>query len=385
MLRRTLLATTAGALGATAPPARQYRAAVIGHTGHGNYGHGLDVVWQAFPNIEVVAVADANEAGLAQAVARSKARRGYRDYREMLRREQPDLVSIGPRWLDQRAAMVEAAAEARAHIYLEKPFARDPAEADRIVAAVRRAGVKLQIAHQMRCSPFTRRVQELIAGGAIGRVHELRARGKEDRRAGGEDLMVLGTHLFDMLRIFAGDPRWVSAHVTQDGAELAPSHVHQATEPIGPVAGNQIAATFAFDGGLHAAFASRAAATTHELRFGLQILGDQGAIFLPMGIYPAGQPYLLRAAAWLSLDGRSWEKIAPAPEPSGLLGGPSLLANAFMVQDLLAAIEQDRKPICNEDDGRWTIEMVCGVYAAQLSGGRVAFPLRNRAHPLGHP
>jgi len=36
----------------------KYRVAVIGRTGKGNYGHGLDVVWQALDNIEIVAVAD---------------------------------------------------------------------------------------------------------------------------------------------------------------------------------------------------------------------------------------------------------------------------------------------------------------------------------------
>ena len=52
--------------------------------------------------------------------------------------EKPDLVGIGPRWLDQRVAMVTAAAEAGAHIYTEKPFAKTPAEADRMVEAFKR-------------------------------------------------------------------------------------------------------------------------------------------------------------------------------------------------------------------------------------------------------
>ena len=50
---------------------------------------------------------------------RCRAARGYRDYREMLSKEKPDLVSIGPRWTDQRRDMVTAAAEAGAHIMLE--------------------------------------------------------------------------------------------------------------------------------------------------------------------------------------------------------------------------------------------------------------------------
>ncbi len=382
MNRRTVVAAALGALGAQAAQGRKYRAAVIGHTGHGNYGHGLDVVWQAFEGIDVVAVADADEAGLAKAVVRSGARRGYRDYREMLRKERPDLVSIGPRWLDERLAMVEAAAEAGAHIYMEKPFARDLGEADRMAAAVRRAGIKLQLAHQMRCSPFTRRVQELVSGGAIGRIQEIRGRGKEDRRAGGEDLMVLGSHLCDMMRIFAGDPKWVSAHVTQDGEELAQRHVKQAGEPVGPVAGNQIAAMFGFDGGVHGYFASKACTTTHELRYGMQIVGEKGVIFLPMAIYPDGQPLILRSAAWLPVEGQGWEKLEPAGGTQVFRGGNALIANALMVEDLLQSIERGRKPLCSEEDGRWTIEMISGVYAAQKGGKRVPLPLADRRHPL---
>ena len=41
-------------------PKKTYRVAVIGRTGKGNYGHGLDRVWTEIPNAQVVAVADEN-------------------------------------------------------------------------------------------------------------------------------------------------------------------------------------------------------------------------------------------------------------------------------------------------------------------------------------
>ena len=49
--------------------ANEYRVGVIGSTGRGNYGHGLDTVWREFPKTKVVAVADDNRDGLAKAVA----------------------------------------------------------------------------------------------------------------------------------------------------------------------------------------------------------------------------------------------------------------------------------------------------------------------------
>ena len=54
------------------------RAAIIGHTGHGEYGHGLDTVWSVFDSVEVVAVADPDDQGRAEAQQRSGAQRGLR-------------------------------------------------------------------------------------------------------------------------------------------------------------------------------------------------------------------------------------------------------------------------------------------------------------------
>jgi predicted dehydrogenase len=385
MNRRFFLTSALSAATALAGPAKKYRVAVIGHTGRGNYGHGIDVVWNAFERMEVVAVADADAAGREAAIQRIRAKRGYADYREMLRKEKPDLVGIGPRWLDQREGMVIAAAEAGAHIYTEKPFARSPAEADRMVEAVRRNKVKLQIAHQMRTAPYTLRAKALIDAGEIGSIQEIRVRGKEDRRAGGEDMMVLGSHLFDMLRYFLGDPEWVVSHVTANGKEITPKDVRQPTEPLGPVAGTQISAMFAFKGGVHGYFASRAADQTDPLRFGTWLYGTKGVLFLPNAIYPDGGLYLLRSPAWLPDERHRWERIEAKPDISGqgiTVSTEREIANALMVADLVRAIERDGKPCCNEDDGRWTIEMIHGIYQAQRTGDRVTFPLQARNHAL---
>ena len=39
----------------------EFRVAILGSTGRGDYGHGLDSIWQKFSNCEVVAVADPDE------------------------------------------------------------------------------------------------------------------------------------------------------------------------------------------------------------------------------------------------------------------------------------------------------------------------------------
>ncbi|MEZ5365811.1 MAG: Gfo/Idh/MocA family oxidoreductase [Bryobacterales bacterium] len=382
MRRRSFLAAGL-AFAARASAAKTYRAAVIGHTGRGNYGHGLDTVWRAFPQVEVVAVADAgaDTSALAAAKERTGAQRTYSDYREMLAKEKPDIVSIGPRHMDQRVAMVSAAAQAGAHIYCEKAFAENLEDADRMVEAVQKAGVKFQLAHQMRMSPFVREVARLVRDGQIGVIQEVRGRGKEDSRAGGEDMMVLGSHILDDFRIFLGDPQWVFAHVTHDGEELDRKRRTPTREPVGPTAGREIAAQFAFARGVHAYFASKQNDQTHPDRFGVHIYGSRGVIFLPNAIYPNGRPSILRSLSWHPEDQIGWEPIEVAFTPPP--GVPDHdLANALMALDLIDAIEQNRKPACSEVDGRWTIEMISGIYGSQLAGKPLRFPLDERRHPL---
>src|ERR1700674_5022413 len=119
MNRRNFLQMSMATL-AGVQTARRYRVALVGDTGHGNYGHDWDLAWTSFPHVEVVAVADPDEAGRRKAMQRSHARTGYTDYRKMLSVEKPEIVTICTRWLDQREPMVTAAAEARAHVLMEK-------------------------------------------------------------------------------------------------------------------------------------------------------------------------------------------------------------------------------------------------------------------------
>src|SRR5262245_6541312 len=177
---------------------KRYRVGVIGRTGHGDYGHGIDSVWLEVPEVEVVAVADDDKAGLAAAAKKLNVQQAFTDYREMLDKVRPEIVGIGPRWIDQHRDMVVAAAERGIHIYLEKPLCRTLAEADEMTSACEKTHARLAIAHQTRYSPKINVVKELIQSGKIGRVLEYRGRGKEDARGGGEDLWVLGSHIMDL-------------------------------------------------------------------------------------------------------------------------------------------------------------------------------------------
>jgi len=355
---------------------RKYKAVIIGDTGHGNYGHGWDIAWRELPQVEVAAVSDPNDAGREKAKDVCRAARSYRDYREMIAKEKPDIVTIGPRWCDQRMDMFRAATAAGAHVLVEKPLARSLADADEIIRMVEAKNLKVQVGHPARLMAVTWMVREMIERGEIGTILEVRGRGKEDRRAGGEDLIVLGTHVFDLMRYYAGDPKWVFAHVTDEGRELAPGMMKEASEPVGKVGGNSIAAMFLFDKGVHGYFGSTRSDVATGRRFGVTVAGSKGWIFVPLSDVPSPAPYLLRSPSWVSEKGESWERVNYPPDKA-IRGREG--TNHLMALDLLEAIEKDRQPVCSAKDGRWTIEMVAGIYESQMTGGRVAFPLQRRS------
>jgi predicted dehydrogenase len=362
---------------------KTYRVAVIGRTKRGDYGHGLDTVWAELPQTEVVAVADDNDEGRARAAERTRAKQAYADYRTMLAKERPDIVAVAPRWLDCHRDMVLAAAEQGCHVFLEKPLCRTLAEADEMVRACEEHHVKLAIAHQTRYSPRIERVREVMAEGRIGDVLELRGRGKEDARGGGEDLMVLGTHIMDLIRLLAGEARWCFAEVTQAGQRVTRSEVREGNEGIGPLAGDAITAMYGLAVPVTATFASVRPKGPPGSRFGLQVLGTKGMIDLTTGSLPPVM--LLEDPSWS--PGRSkkpWVEITSAgvgkPEP--LRDGGLGMGNVLIARDLIAAIEEDRPPRGSVYDGRAALEMILATYESHRLERPVPLPLDNRAHPL---
>ena len=169
------------------------RIGIIGATGKGDYGHGVDVAASKVPNVEIVALADASDAGREAASKRTNPARTYADYHEMLRKETLDVAVICPRWIDQHHEMILASAQAGCHIYMEKPFCPTLAECDSAIKELQKKNLKLGIAHVTQYSPVLDVVKSLINSGEIGDVLEFRGRGKEDQRGGGEDLWVLGS------------------------------------------------------------------------------------------------------------------------------------------------------------------------------------------------
>lgn len=407
--RRTFLAgaAVAGAtLGARAQEgAKTYRACVIGDSKQGGYGHDMHLAFDLHPRIKVAGLADPDEAGRTKHAAEAKAENAYADYREMLEKEKPDLVAVGPRWTVNHKEYIDACVAAGAHGFLEKPLCVDMTEADAMVAAVEAKNLKWAVAYNFRMTPTLAHVKKAILDDKIiGTVVEVRSRGKEDHRAGAEDLIVLGTHLFDLMRYLMGDPLWCQADITHKGKPATPENIREATEPLGPIVGNRLHAMFGFDIGTAGHFSSMLTREQNGGRWGMDVCGTKGVISIKMDPFsrtPAIKPtpetvknsiipevLWLEDSGWFARNGSdgapvsAWKLLPDAPPVS--ISDPSRERHAPIVADLIEAIEADRLPATSIQDSRASQEMIQAVFEAYVQGKRVGFPLENREHPLKH-
>ncbi|MFM7056471.1 MAG: Gfo/Idh/MocA family protein [Planctomycetota bacterium] len=400
MRRRVMVQGLAGfmsgclqAAGAITTVARSapFRVAVIGHTGRGNYGHGLDVMWQRLDGAELVAVADADASGLQAATKLLGLQNGFADYRRMLNELRPDIAAITPRHVDQHHEMLLAAIAAGVKgIFIEKPFVRTPQEGDEVLAAASRARVQIAVAHRNRCHPVLPVIQRLLDDGLIGRVLELRGRGKEDPRGGSLDLWVLGSHVMNLAAYFGGAPRACSAGVYVGGEPVAVEHIHEGAEGLGLMAGDEVHARFELSSGVPFFFDSlknarlQKEASDRPASFGLQIIGTKGIVDLRADQHPFAR---VRLGSPLDPDGAAgnWDVISTAgvgqPEPLANLSG-DLAGQLVGGRDLLRAITDGRPPLCDGAQGLQTVEMICSVFEShRLGGRRVTFPLETRGNP----
>jgi predicted dehydrogenase len=147
------------------------RVGVIG-TGSIATGAHLPAITKLSGLLELVAVADVRPE-VARLVGERYGVDAYDDYRALLERDDVDLVDIcTPEFLHAEQAI--AAAAAGKHVHCEKPMASSVAEADAMIDACRRAGVRLMVGHSRRFTPRYRQIRAAIDAGEVGIVRFVR-------------------------------------------------------------------------------------------------------------------------------------------------------------------------------------------------------------------
>jgi predicted dehydrogenase len=149
------------------------------------------------PRVELVA-GSSRDAGRRERFAARSGCRVYADWREMLGKEQLDIVSIATYSPTHADMTIECTARGVKAIYCEKPIATRLTEAEAMVDACASTGALLAINHNRRFNPNYRRLRDFIADGKLGELTSVLLRWGSGR------LGNVGTHLIDAACMITG-------------------------------------------------------------------------------------------------------------------------------------------------------------------------------------
>jgi predicted dehydrogenase len=348
-----------------AVPVPFYRAAIIG-TGriasllerdplrgkpHTHAAH-----YRAHPHTDLVAGCDLDAGRLAIFGAdwQIPAEHLYNDYRTMLDRERPDIVSICA-YAPDRLAMCRDALEAGVRgLWIEKAVGCSVEEAREIERLVRTAGAAAVVDHPRRADARYRATARCIREGTLGRletVHVLFS----------GHLIHTGSHAWDMLLDWCGPWTCVQSALDPDGDEAVGSGDNRKagqpvslTVPAGAVRDRGGRARIAFASGVEA-FVTAGAKSYFIFQFDLTFSGGR-----------------------IRLGNDVWEVSMPAASPrySGFLELAPVHADDFvqardtyptpMLADLVLALESGRQPLQSVGSAVAALELGVGIVQAGL-------------------
>lgn len=162
------------------------------------------------PSARLVAVADVVLEAAEKCAADCQCPTACADYRLLL--DNPDINAVVVcSSTDTHAQIVEEAAATGKHVFCEKPLDLDLARIDHVLAAVEKAGVKLQVGFNRRFDANFKKARDLVAAGEIGTPHILRITSRDPqpppieyvKRSGGI-FLDMTIHDFDMARYLLG-------------------------------------------------------------------------------------------------------------------------------------------------------------------------------------
>jgi predicted dehydrogenase len=168
------------------------------------------------PGAELVAAANWRRPSLDRLAERHGIARTTTDWRALTADPGVDAAVVGtPNALHAPQAI--AFLDAGKHVLVEKPMAASLAEADAMVAAARRSGAFLMVAHCLRFHPDVRALRVRVEAGELGEIVKTRSYGghagwgpsgwfTDPVLAGGGALVDMGVHAIDTARYLLGDP-----------------------------------------------------------------------------------------------------------------------------------------------------------------------------------
>lgn len=289
------------------------------------------------------------------------------DWREVIARPDIDLVDISTPDASH-AEIAIAAAKAGKAVLCEKPLATSSRDAERMLAAVERAGVPHMICHNYRRVPAVALAKQLIAGGRIGKVRHFRGTYLQDwivdpmfprvwrldrKQTGAGALGDIGSHVVDLARYLAGEIAEV-AGATETFVKRRPMPGDASRRAAVTVDDAAVAAVRFANGALGTIEATRMAPGRKNYnRF--EINGSAGSIAFDLErlneleVYFEDDPPDLRGFRTVLVTEGSHPFISAWWPPGHVIGWEHTFVH--MVYDLLEAMADRRVPSPNFEDG----------------------------------
>ncbi|MBM3242661.1 Gfo/Idh/MocA family oxidoreductase [Candidatus Poribacteria bacterium] len=302
--------------------------------------------YTAVENVYLVAVSDVIPEKVENIQKRYNVPRGYTDYREMLQKEQPDIVSIATRPATHAEMTIFAAENGVKGIYCEKPLCCSMEEADAMVAACETNSVKFNYGTNRRYQPLYWKMRELIASGEIGELQCVIC------HCGVSAAQWMHTHTSDMMMYLAGDAEieFVQGAITANASDWEGNRLN--TDPGIPMG---------------------------YVKFRNGVLGYQ----LAAGGYEfevSGSKGKLRAFD----NGSTLQCRMSGKQPYLIAGIQPDRGTVNCIKDLIQAISTGGETRGNIQLARRSQEMILGFVESHRQGGkRVTLPLENRSLYVG--
>jgi predicted dehydrogenase len=279
----------------------------FGVIGAGQIGHVACEEILRHPDARVTAASDLDSARLERLAERFTIGERFLDPEALLTSDSVDAVYIATPNVFH-APLAIAALQNGKHVLLEKPFAMNAAEADRVVHAARESGRVFTVGMNQRFRADVQRVRALVASGSLGNVYHAKAYwlrrtgipklgtwfGKKSL-AGGGALLDIGVHMLDLALHVTDNfrPISVSGHVQtvfgQRGLGEGGWGYSDATENGFDVEDTASALIKLENGATLALEVSWAAHQAENTRWNLELFGsDAGASCYPATLYRSG-------------------------------------------------------------------------------------------------
>ena len=199
----------------------------VGIIGAGRIGqvHAKSITYH-IPQAKIVAISDIYYEGAEKVAESLGIPNAYEDYHEILNNPEIDAVLICSS-TDTHADIAVEAAEAGKHIFCEKPVDLTVAKIKKVIAAVEKAGVKLQIGFNRRYDHNFAEIKRLANDGKLGKLQTIKITSRDPEPPSIEYVKVSGgifldmtVHDFDMARFIGGEVEevYANAAVTVDEA-----------------------------------------------------------------------------------------------------------------------------------------------------------------------